>query len=127
LTRPAVWSRAAILDDAAKAPLTVRDLRRCRHVTKTHSVSVDEHAGTSLQAKSYRDEDENVDLIIVSDGASTIVAVPKAAARQGLGAGDLDCLAKCIKIDDLEARLNCILACPASTGFEIFVRAEQRL
>jgi hypothetical protein len=98
-------------------------------VTKTHSVSVDDRAGTSLQTKSYLDEDENVDLIIVSDGASTIVALPKeAAGRQaGLGIDDLDCLAKCIKIDDLEARLNCILACPASTGFEIFVRAEQRL
>jgi hypothetical protein len=90
---------------------------------------VDDRAGTSLQTKTYLDEEEKVDLIIVSDGPSTIVAVPKAAAgrQAGIGASDVDCLAKCIKIEDLEARLNCILLCPAATSFEIYVRVEQRL
>src|SRR4051794_4349316 len=98
-------------------------------MTKTHSVAVDHHPGTSLQAKTYLDEKENVDLVVVSDGHTRIVAVPKAATghRARMGAGDLDCLAKCVKIEDLEARLNCILLCPASTSFDIYVRAEQRL
>ena len=95
-------------------------------MTKTHSVSVDHHADKSLQTKTYLDEDENVDLVIVSHGPSTIVAVPKAAAgrQPGLGASDLDCLAKCVKIEDLEARLNCILLCPAATGFHMYVRVR---
>lgn len=98
-------------------------------MTKTHSVSVDHRAGTSLQTKTYLDEDENADLIVVSDGTATIVAVPKAAAgrQAGIGASDLDCLAKCIKIDDLEQRLNCILLCPAATAFDVYMRVEQRL
>jgi hypothetical protein len=90
---------------------------------------VGDHAEKAVQTKSYLDEHENVDLVMVSHGAATIVAIPKAgAARTGhLGAGDLDCLAKCVKIEDLEARLNCILACPASTAFDLYIRAEQRL
>jgi hypothetical protein len=98
-------------------------------VTKTHSVSVDHHEGTSLQTKTYLDEHESVDLIVVGEGHARIVAVPKAATERQvrLGAGDLDCLAKCVKIEDLEARLNCILSCPASTRFDIYIRAEQRL
>lgn len=98
-------------------------------MTKTHSVSLDNHVETSLQTKTYLDQDENVDLVIVSDGTTTIVAVPNAAmGRQGsLSGGDLDCLAKCTKIEDLEKRLNCILACPASTAFDVYIRAEQRL
>ena len=97
-------------------------------MTKTHSVSVDDRAGKSLQTKTYLDEDENVDLIVVSDVAATIVAVPKAAVgrQAGLGASDLDCLAKCIKIDDLEKRLNCILLCPAAKAFDVYMRVERR-
>jgi hypothetical protein len=96
-------------------------------MTKTHSVSVEDHAGTSLQTRTYLDEDDNVDLVVISDGPRTIVALPKATTgrRPGIDTSDVDCLAKCINIDDLEKRLNCILLCPAATAFEVYVRVER--
>jgi len=120
--------RPALLLCTLCPPLGVKEVH-C-HVAKTHSVSVDDHdrAGTALQTKHYLDEDDNVDLVVISDGPAMIVAVPKATgSRIRIDAGDLDCLAKCNKIDDLEKRLNCILLCPANSGWDVFVRVEQRL
>jgi hypothetical protein len=98
-------------------------------VAKTHSVSVDDRPGTTLVTKHYLDEDDNVDLIVISDGPAMIVAVPKATGRRArIAAGEVDCLAKCAKIEDLEKRLNCILLCPSNSAWDVFVRVdEQRL
>ena len=70
--------RPALLLCTLCPPLGVKEVH-C-HVAKTHSVSVDDHdrAGTTLQTKHYLDEDDNVDLVVISDGPAMIVAVPKA-------------------------------------------------
>lgn len=66
---------------------------------------------------------ENVEVTVASDGKSTIVAVPKTATSRlnQLGDDEYKCLKACKDIADLEKRLNCILLCPVSKQYQIFI------
>lgn len=87
----------------------------CRSDTTAHSTS------QGYAVRTYHDTAGNIDAIVARDGDSTIVAVPRMAIGRGNGITDdeVSCLKKCRDIEDLEKRLNCILACPVSKKFEV--------
>lgn len=89
-------------------------------------LSIDERTAEGFHLKSFVDESDNVELIVATDGDKTIVALPKAGIGLGRSMGDdeLGCLKKCQAIGDLEKRLNCILKCPVTKAFDVFVKAE---
>lgn len=83
---------------------------------------VDKSEVEGLTTRTFIDENGNVGVTVATDGTRTIVAVPKAAVgrRNQMGNDETKCLAKCVKIDDLEKRLNCILACPTTSNYQVF-------
>lgn len=85
----------------------------------TQPVVRSNHEGYAV--RTYHAADGSIDAIVAKDGDTTIVAVPRMATPRGVGLGgdELSCLKKCRDISDLEKRLNCILACPVSTRFEV--------
>ena len=86
-------------------------------------VGVDEKQVAGFRSKTFFNDSENVEVTLASDGLNTIVAVPKAVIgrRNQIGDDELSCLAKCAKIADLESRLNCILLCPVSKSYQVFI------
>jgi hypothetical protein len=85
----------------------------------TQPVVRSNHEGYAV--RTYHGADGSIDAIVAKDGDTTIVAVPRMATPRGVGLGgdELSCLKKCRDIEDLEKRLNCILACPVSARFEV--------
>jgi hypothetical protein len=85
-------------------------------------VGLDEKEIQGFKTKTFFNG-ENVEVTIASDGTSTIVAVPKMAIarRQQMGDEEYNCLKGCKGIDDLEKRLNCILACPLTKNYQVFI------
>lgn len=82
---------------------------------------VDKREIEGLKTKTFFNESDNVEVTLATDGTRTIVAIPKTAiSRQNqLGPEETKCLAKCIKIEDLEQRLNCVLLCPVGK-YQVF-------
>jgi hypothetical protein len=87
------------------------------------SVGVDEKEVQGFKTKTFFDNSENIEVITASDGKSTIVAVPKAAInrRNQMSDEEYQCLKACKDIADLEKRLNCILLCPVSKKYQVFI------
>ena len=90
-------------------------------------VGVDERQAQGFTVKTFFNSSENVEVTVASDGSSSIVALPKAAIgrRNQISDDDLSCLAKCAKIEDLEARLNCLLLCPATKQWQVAILRAQ--
>jgi hypothetical protein len=86
-------------------------------------IGVDEKQSQGFRVRTYFNETGNVEFLIASQGSTSIVALPRAAIarRNTMGDDDLSCLANCTKIEDLEARLNCILLCPATKQWQVSV------
>ncbi len=86
-------------------------------------VGVDEKEIQGFKAKTYFNGSDNVEVTIASDGKSTIVAVPKTAIsrQKQMGDDDYKCLKACKDIADLEKRLNCILLCPVTKQYQVFI------
>ena len=82
---------------------------------------VDKREIEGLKTKTFFNESGNVEVTLATDGTRTIVAIPKEAiSRQNqLAPDETKCLAKCVKIEDLEQRLNCILLCPVGR-YQVF-------
>ena len=76
-----------------------------------------------FKTKTFINQSENVEVTIATDGKSTIVAVPKTATSRPnqMGDDEYKCLKACKDIADLEKRLNCILLCPVSKQYQIFI------
>jgi hypothetical protein len=103
----------------------VRGQGRRRQVANTHSVEVEDH-DAGIQTKTFINAEKNVDLIVISDGAATIVAIPKVAGRPDrLAAQDLSCLAKCRRIENDQERIQCIVKCPSNASWDVFVSASE--
>lgn len=77
----------------------------------------------SFAVKTLYDANQNIEIVIATGSGRTIVAIPHAAMHRdnSLGTDAVDCLKKCVGIDDLEKRLNCILKCPASKSYRVFI------
>ncbi|MDZ4342293.1 MAG: hypothetical protein U1E51_07625 [Candidatus Binatia bacterium] len=88
-----------------------------------NKVGVDEKEIQGFKTKTFFDNSENVEVTIASDGKSTIVAVPKTAIsrRNQMGDDEYKCLKACKDIADLERRLNCILLCPVTKQYQVFI------
>lgn len=86
-------------------------------------VGVDEKEIQGFKTKTFFNGSENVEVTIASDGKSTIVAVPKTAIsrRNQMGDDEYKCLTPCKDIADLEKRLNCILLCPVTKQYQVFI------
>jgi hypothetical protein len=86
-----------------------------------NEVGVDKREVEGLKTRTFFNESGNVEVTLATDGNKTIVAVPRTAiSRQNqLGPEETKCLAKCVKIDNLESRLNCILLCPVGK-YQVF-------
>jgi len=86
-------------------------------------IGIDEKEIQGFKTKTFFNDSENVEVTIASDGKSTIVAVPKTAVsrRNEMGDDEYKCLKACKDIEDLERRLNCILACPITKQYQIFI------
>jgi len=87
----------------------------------TNDVGVDKREIEGLKTKTFFNESGNVEVTLATNGTKTIVAIPKSViSRQNqLGPEETKCLAKCVGIDDLEKRLNCILLCPVGR-YQVF-------
>jgi hypothetical protein len=85
-------------------------------------IGVDEKEIQGFKTKTFFNG-ENVEVAIASDGTSTIVAVPKMAIarQQQMGDEEYKCLKACKDIVDTEKRLNCILACPVTKKYQVFM------
>ena len=88
-----------------------------------NKVGVDETEIQGFKARTFFNSNENVEVTIASDGKSTIVAVPKTAIsrRNEMGDDEYRCLKACKDIVDVERRLNCMLLCPASKQYHVFI------
>lgn len=88
-----------------------------------NKAGVDRKEIQGFKTKTFFNERENIEVIIASDGKSTIVAVPKIAIsrRRQMGDDEFTCLTKCLGIADLEQRLNCILSCPITKEYQVFM------
>lgn len=88
-----------------------------------NKAGVDEKEIQGFKTKTFFNKSENVEVTIASDGKSTIVAVPKASIgrRNQMGDDEYTCLKACKDIADLEARLNCILRCPVTKQYQVFI------
>jgi len=88
-----------------------------------NKIGVDEKEIQGFKIKTFFDNNENVEVTIASDGKSTIVAVPKTAIsrRNQMGDDEYKCLKACKDIADLERRLNCILLCPVTKQYQVFI------
>lgn len=86
-------------------------------------VGVDEKEFLGFKSRTFFNSHENVEVTIASNGKFTIVAVPKIAIGRAnqMGDDEYNCLKKCLDIADTEKRLNCILLCPVSKNYNIFV------
>lgn len=87
------------------------------------TAGIDHREMSGLSFKTLYDNDQNIEVVIATGGGRTVVAVPLTAIHRdnSLGADEADCLKKCTGIDDLEKRLNCILKCPASKNYRVFI------
>lgn len=101
--------------------LLVGSLPACKQAAG--NAGVDKKEVDGLTTKTFYNESGNVEVTLATDGTRTIVAVPKAAAaisRQNqMGPEEQKCLAKCVKIEDNEKRLNCVLLCPVGR-YQVF-------
>ncbi|MBP6734436.1 MAG: hypothetical protein KA142_07070 [Chromatiaceae bacterium] len=88
-----------------------------------NKIGVDEKEIQGFKTKTFFNNNENVEVAIASDGKSTIVAIPKTAiSRQNqMGDDEYKCLKACKDIADLESRLNCILLCPVTKQYQVFI------
>lgn len=93
-------------------------------MANTHSVEVEDH-DAGIQTKTFINEKKHVDLVVISDGAARIVAIPKKAGPARLAAQDLSCLAKCRRIVDDAERIQCIVKCPSGTSWNVFVSVNE--
>jgi outer membrane lipoprotein SlyB len=88
-----------------------------------NKIGVDEKEIQGFKTKTFFNDNENIEVTIASDGKSTIVAVPKTAIsrRNQMGDDEYKCLKACKDIADLESRLNCILLCPVTNQYQVFI------
>lgn len=86
-------------------------------------VGVDEEEIQGFKTKTFFDGNENIEVITATDGKSTIVAVPLTAIQKPKKMSDEEykCLKACKDIADLESRLNCILLCPVTKQYRVFI------
>lgn len=91
--------------------------------SNSNKVGVDEKESQGFKSKAFFNESGNVEVQIITDGKTTIVAVPTAAINRQNQLGDdaTSCLKKCKDIADLEKRLNCILACPSGKLWQVAI------
>jgi hypothetical protein len=89
---------------------------------KAGTVSVEERQVQDYKVRTYYDAGSGgIEVLIATGGSDSIIALPRSAIGRDVGISDddLSCLGKCAKIEDLEARLNCILLCPASKQWQV--------
>jgi hypothetical protein len=88
-----------------------------------NKVGVDEKEIQGFKTKTFFNSDGNIEVTIASDGKSTIVAIPRMAIshRNQMGDDEYSCLKACKDIADLEKRLNCILLCPVTKSYQVFI------
>lgn len=88
-----------------------------------NKVGVDEKEFQGFKAKTFFNNSENIEVTIATDGKSTIVAVPLTAISRQKQMSDEEykCLKVCKDIADLEKRLNCILLCPLTKQYQVFI------
>jgi hypothetical protein len=88
-----------------------------------NQVGVDEKEIQGFKTKTFYTSGDTVEVSIATDGKSTIVAIPRAATsrRNQMGDDEYKCLKACKDIADLEKRLNCILLCPVSKSYQVFI------
>lgn len=93
--------------------------------SKTETAGFDEKKIQGFDVKTFFNRNQNIEVTVASDGKSTIVAVPRTAntiARMNnMGDDEFNCLKKCKDIADLEKRLNCILLCPVTKQYQVFI------
>jgi len=84
-------------------------------------MDVDEKDGVTT--KTFYDAKENVQAVIISDNNGTIVAVPNESINRKRKMSDEEykCLKKCKKSDG-GYDMNCVLLCPVTKQYQIFVR-----
>jgi len=88
-----------------------------------YKVGVDEKEIQGFKTKTFFDNSKNIEVITASDGKSTIVAVPLTATKRikKMSDEEFKCLLACVGIKDLEKRLNCILLCPVTKRYQVFI------
>jgi hypothetical protein len=88
-----------------------------------NKAGVDEKEIQGFKTKTFFNNSENVEVTVATDGKSTIVAVPKSSInrRNQMGDDEYTCLKACKDIADLESRLNCILRCPVTKQYQVFI------
>lgn len=84
---------------------------------------VDEAEIQGFKTKTFYDSNENIEIMKATDGNTTIVAVPLTSISRIKKMSDEEykCLAACVPIKDLEKRLNCILLCPVTKQYRVFI------
>jgi hypothetical protein len=88
-----------------------------------NKAGVDEKEIQGFKTKTFLNNSGNIEVTIATDGKSTIVAVPKVSIsrRNQMGDDEYTCLKACKDIADLESRLNCILRCPVTKQYQVFI------
>jgi len=88
-----------------------------------NKVGVDEKEIQGFKTKTFFNNNENIEVTIATDGKSTIVAVPLTAIsrQKPMNDDEYKCLKACKDIADLEKRLNCILLCPLTKQYQVFI------
>lgn len=87
------------------------------------TVEIEEREIRGLKTKTFFDQHGNVEAVIASGSGSTIVAIPLVAISRDnqMGDDEYKCLKKCKDIEDIEKRTNCILLCPVSKNYRVFI------
>jgi len=90
---------------------------------QSKTAKVEEREIRGLKMKTFFDRSGHVEAVIATDGGATIVAIPLGTISRDnqMGTEEVDCLKKCKDIEDLEKRLDCILKCPASKNYRVFI------
>ena len=90
---------------------------------KADTAGVDEKKIQGFDVKTFFDRTQNIEVTVASDGKSTVVAVPRSviARTNNMGDDEFNCLKACKDIADLEKRLNCILLCPVTKKYQVFI------
>lgn len=85
--------------------------------------ATDPQRSGSAQPKVLRGERGEIAAVTAEFENFTMVAIPKTpiARRRAMSDNEFDCLRKCMGIENLEQRLNCILRCPASRNYEVLI------
>lgn len=125
-------------EDLASAQDALEDARRALQVCRNRTQSVltperilepepilqvVEKEIQGFRTKTFFNGDETEMITIASDGISTLVAIPKMAIGHGnqMGDDEYKCLKECVKIEDPDKRLQCVVLCPVTKKYQILM------